>query len=37
MSYALERPDDVLRAAFLDVVTLVEDDLGRKVYRGTPE
>lgn len=37
MSYALDRPDDVLRNAFLDVVTLVEEDLDRKVYRGTPE
>lgn len=37
MSYALERPDDILRNAFLDVVTLVEADLDRKVYRGTPE
>lgn len=37
LSYALERPDDVLREAFLDVVTLVEGDLDRKVYRGTPE
>lgn len=37
LSYALDRPDDVLRNAFLDVVTLVEDDLERKVFRGTPE
>jgi len=37
LSYALERPDDILREAFLDVVTLVEGDLDRKVYRGTPE
>lgn len=37
LAYALERPEDVLREAFLDVVSLAEDDLDRTIYRGTPE
>ena len=32
----LDRPDDVLRAAFADVVTKVEDDTSVTVFYGTP-
>lgn len=38
LSYALERPEDVLRTAFADVVTLIAADLeGHQVLMGWPE
>lgn len=37
LSYALERPEDVLREAFADVVTLISDDITQPVLNGWPE
>jgi hypothetical protein len=36
IGYALERPDDVLRNAFTDVVDTVANDSGRRVWHGQP-
>lgn len=36
LGYVLDRPEDVLRAAFLDVVLSVELGTGRTAMRGTP-
>jgi len=36
IGYTIERPEDVLRAAFLDVVDTIATASGRTVLRGTP-
>lgn len=36
LGYALERPEDVVRKAFLDLVVKVEDAIDATVYRGVP-
>lgn len=36
IGYVLDRPEDVLKAAFLDIVTQVEEHCDQPVYRGTP-
>ena len=37
LGFVLERPDDVVREAFLDVVTSVESEIGRNILRGVPQ
>lgn len=37
LSYSLERPEDVLHAAFADVVSVIAGDIGRPVLMGWPK
>lgn len=37
LSYALVRPDDVIREAYLEHVSAVEDAIGVPIFQGRPE
>lgn len=36
LGYVLERPEDILRAAFADITTVVADGIAASVWHGTP-